>query len=179
MDIIHDEFNLKNDELKKSLHEVSEKMESKLEDHESRIKKLENRCPTEDSKFKYVLGKCYAFENVKRNFEAAKSRCHALGGRLFEPKNKETHDNVVRMVNEFTSSSPVVWFGLNYNKSTGGLTYLSDGQSAISFWASGQPYKNGHSSSNSCVVTRPSHLKWYNDKRCGSSSDSFTVCEMN
>merc|ERR1712224_1177546 len=119
------------------------------------------------------------FDDINRSFEEAKAKCHGMGGRLFEPRNKETHDTVVRMVKEFTSKDPVVWFELNYNKSTGSLTYLSDGQPAISFWASGLPHTNGHSRSNSCVVTRPSHLKWWNDQRCNvGNSASFTICEM-
>jgi hypothetical protein len=134
-------------------------------------------CP-DSGAFHLIQGKCYAFQNVALDFESAKSRCMGIfpGGKVFAPKDKQTHDTVIELVKSY-ASNPVVWFGFNWDKSNNKLTYISDGQTVTmtALWATNYPKTSLYSS----VVTRPSHKKWYNDRDPTNASGSFTVCECN
>ena len=179
-----EQTDVKQDREIQSLQSVSnqEKTEEieKIANHESRIDTLEKndleqeekikglmpQCPS-GKLFQFINGKCYAFENVGRTYEATQTRCgqifgHKVGGKIFEPRS----DQVIKEVLEYakiawagdSSSNPRLWLGITDESSENNFVYHSDGQShklSSTFYSFYSLYPN--SRSVNCVYT---HHSW-------------------
>ena len=157
------------------LQENDVKQDGEIANHESRIDTLEKidleqeetltvipKCPS-GKMFKTIRGKCYAFENVKRSFQATQSRCGQIfgnqaGGKIFEPRS----DQVMKEVLEYAkiawdNANPQLWMGITDESSEGNFVYPSDGQShKLSSWRVFSGYPN--SRSDNCLLIYPSYL---------------------
>jgi len=102
--------------------EITEQLE-KIANHESRIDTLEKndleqkkkldlipKCPS-GKMFKVIEEKCYAFENVRRNFQGTQARCGQIfgnnaGGKIIEPRSDQILDEVLKY-------AKIAWDGAN------------------------------------------------------------------
>jgi len=87
-----------------------------------------------------VNGVCYYIEEQLLSNTEAIANCHdAFGkGKLFEPRDKETHDSVVAAALEI--SSQMYWLGISDALSEGHFQYLSGGNITFSNWRAGEPF---------------------------------------
>ena len=158
--------------LNTKITENSEKIQH-LEETEQRIQKEVFRCPIEISGYFEVLGKCYFTDKIKRNFDNSQAHCKEifpLGGRLFEPRDETTNEEVVKAKKGYFVGGRV-WFGITDRTSQGSYRYLSDdGQLTISKWHSGQPSEDYER----CVIMCSSSGEWC-DYPC--SSIGYHFCE--
>ena len=91
-----------------------------------------------------VNGVCYYVEEQLLSNTEAIANCHdAFGkGKLFEPRDKETHDSVVAAALEI--SSQMYWLGISDALSEGHFQYLSGGNITFSNWRAGSHKKHVH-----------------------------------
>ena len=117
-----------------------------------------SKCPS-GKMFKAIRGKCYAFENVKRNFQATQTRCGQIfgnqaGGKIFEPRS----DHVMKEVLEYAKiawdgANPQLWMGITDEASENNFVYHSDGQSQKLSWR----FSRSNSRSKNCLLIHHSY----------------------
>ena len=79
--------------------------------------------------------KCYAFENVNRNFDDTQARCRQIfgsniGGKIFEPQSDQVMLEVLKYAKGIWEPiSPQIWVGITDKTSEGKFVYYSNGQS--------------------------------------------------
>ena len=110
--------------------------------------------------FKSINGICYAFENVRRTFQATQTRCgqifgNQIGGKIFEPRSTQ----VMQEINKYALISwdgvdPQTWLGITDESSEGNFVYPSDGQSHK--LSSFRPQRSNSRSAN-CIFIHPSY----------------------
>ena len=67
----------------------------------------EIRCPIEKSGYFEVLGKCLFTDNITRNFDDSQAHCKEifpLDGKLFEPRDQTTNEEVGKEIREYYSN---------------------------------------------------------------------------
>ena len=133
------------------------------------------RCPTEDTNYRLISGRCYyldlgdlvTYENAQR-FCAEKF----VGGKLFEPENLSINNLVWNSFKDIMPSSYAPYIGINENNSENNFHYDSSGVK-ISFippWETG----SGNRDENTCVYIWTDG-KW-GDYRC--SYGRRALCEQ-
>ena len=68
-------------------------------------------CPVWNSNYESINGNCYYFEKIELTYYNAKANCKIIfgdKGRLFEPKDESTHDQVVA-----AGQGESYWIGIN------------------------------------------------------------------
>ena len=109
-----------------------------------------SNCPA-SKEFKLIQGKCYAFENVVRNFDDTQARCRQIfgnniGGKIFEPQSDQVMLEVLKYAkNIWEPKSPQIWVGITDKTSEGIFVYYSNGQSHRLPWgfvSSNDPNRN-------------------------------------
>ena len=82
-------------------------------------------------------GACYYVEKQLLGFSEARDNCqNGFGnGKLFEPRDKDTHDSVVAAAQGITSQN--YWLGISDTLSEGQFQYLSGGNLTFSNWNAG------------------------------------------
>ena len=85
----------------------------------------------------YLNGACYYVEKRKLSYSDAIANCQNTlrNGKLFEPRDKYTHDSVVAAAQKI--SSQMYWLGISDALSEGQFQYLSGGDLTFSNWRSG------------------------------------------
>ena len=99
-----------------------------------------------------VDGNCYYIKETKLSVDDAAKSCQTafgseLVGKLYEPKDKATHDLVIKAYNEIVQDWPQsrsrfgdwLWLGINDKSSEGQFQYLTTGGNLLfSNWRAGQ-----------------------------------------
>ena len=112
-----------------------------------------SNCPA-SKEFKLIDGKCYAFENVKRNFDDAQARCGQIfgsniGGKIFEPHSDQVMLEVLKYAKGIWEPiSPQIWVGITDKTSEGKFVYYSNGQSHTLPWG----FASTNDSNKNCVL---------------------------
>ena len=116
-------------------------MKTKISENSEKFRHLVD-CPIEKSEYFEVFGKCYFTDKIKRNFDDSQAHCKKifpLGGRLFEPRDEATNEEVVKVESKIHGSN-LAWIGIIDRISQGSHRYSSDnGQLTLSQWGSGEP----------------------------------------
>ena len=96
----------------------------------------------------YLNGVCYYVEEQLLSNSEAKANCQdAFGnGKLFEPRDKGTHDSVVAAALKI--SPQAYWLGISDELSEGQFQYLSGGNITFSNWRAGTHKKYVHCTFN-------------------------------
>ena len=175
----------------------------KLDDHENRINDLEVNDIKQDGEiqslqllttttttpepecpggkmFKLIDGKCYAYENVKRNFQATQTRCGQIfgnqaGGKIFEPRS----DQVIKEVLEYakiawagdSNTNPQLWMGITDEASEGNFVYHSDGQTHKLSWTA------NNSRNKNCLLIHHSYIPYKYMTNLSCSRTLAAICE--
>ena len=79
-------------------------------------------CP--DSRWVVILGKCYLYEAVTGDYDAAKSYCASNGGYVVSIATAQENEHFTNMVYSYPGGGSV-WIG--YHRSTGSNYYNEDG----------------------------------------------------
>ena len=122
--------------------------------------KKQFECPTENTNYRLISGRCYCYDSSYMTYEEAKRRCSSkfVGGKLFEPESIAIFNLVVNTFKDLPTWPKWAWIGVNEKNSENNFHYDSTGVK-ISFnppWKSGYGNKN----SNSCIMIW-TNLKWY------------------
>ena len=85
----------------------------------------------------HLNGACYYIEKQLLGFSEARDNCQiGFGnGKLFEPKDKDTHDYVVAAAQGILSQG--YWLGIGDTMTDGQFQYLSGGNLTFSNWNTG------------------------------------------
>ena len=112
-----------------------------------------SNCPA-SKEFKLIDGKCYAFENVKRNFDDTQARCSQIfgsniGGKIFEPQSDQVIQEVLKYAKDiWTPANPYIWVGITDKTSEGTFVYYSNGQSHTLPWG----FASSNDSTKNCLL---------------------------
>ena len=108
---------------------------------------------------------------VKKNFEDAVSFCAGKGGKLYEPRNANTMNDVSNQA--IAKGIHRFWLGIHDKNEEGTFVYVSD-DSPIEFknWNNGEP--NDYGKGEDCVALYPHIRKWI-DLPC-QTDESSIVC---
>jgi len=165
------------EDLGNDLKNENENLKIKMAQNSEKIEKIENviiKCPIEKSGYFEVHGKCYFTDNILRNFDDSQVHCKdifPLGGRLFEPREQITYEEVRKFKKWYHGSSSISWIGITDRISQGDYRYSSDnGHLTMSDWRSGEPNNNNER----CVIMYKSTDDWH-DYPC--SSQAYHFCE--
>ena len=159
----------------------------KVKDFRSRIWKLEKEtddifnqlipCPTENSNYRYILGRCYFFESEELDFDRAQTNCQGKfprGGHLFEPTSLQLNKEIAKEAIEVTGVSRK-WIGVHDKQVEGTFKYASN-ELSLAFtplWQANNP-SNGGGSGENCIEFGSGGHKW-NDNSC--EAELMSVCE--
>ena len=154
-------------------------------EQEEKIKDLMPQCPS-GKMFKAIRGKCYAFENDLRTFEATQTRCgqifgNTAGGKIFEPRS----DQVIKEVLEYaiiawvgtSSPAPQTWLGITDESLEGNFVYHSDGQSHKLSWPFGILGSYPNSRSRNCLLVHPNYVLSHGMVHWKCSANLAAICE--
>ena len=70
---------------------------------------------------------CYKFQNKTTNFNDARNFCTIHGGKLFEPRNYLTDENVYKVAKQFMNLNHGAWIGVVTNQTEdwpGNISFL-------------------------------------------------------
>ena len=70
---------------------------------------------------------CYKFQNKTTNFNDARNFCTIHGGKLFEPRNNLTDENVYKFAKQFMNLNHEAWIGIVTNQTEdwpGNISFL-------------------------------------------------------
>ena len=130
--------------------------------------------------YTYAHGKCLYVEMALFNYTEAMVNCqNRFGskntGKLFEPRNPVTDDQIINFAKRMISSS-TTWLhiGINDIATEGTWQYAIGGDLAYTNWGNGQP-SNGGANGEDCGETWNSGTTW-NDGLC--SHKQASICEM-
>ena len=93
-------------------------------------KDYNSTCPTSDPHYKIINGICYYFETTELDYSDAKENCHKKAGKLFEPQNFDSNQDVFMAFSTVLGISGVRWIGINSLKDLG-YRYDSNGQDLL------------------------------------------------
>jgi len=131
-------------------------------------------CPTNDPNYFEVHGKCYFTDKIARTFDGSQAHCKKVfpfGGRLFEPKDLSTNEEVQKAGIRIYGDTGA-WIGITDIISQGSYKYASDnGNLTISPWSTSL-YNEPDNDNHRCVNIYQS--KWY-DASC--SFTKYSLCE--
>ena len=182
-------------------HDEKTEQIEKIANHESRIDTLEKndleqentlasitKCPS-GKMFKAINGKCYAFENVLRSFQATQNRCGQIfgglwqdgNGKIFEPRG----DHVIKEVLKYaiiawagtSRTNPQTWLGITDESSEGNFVYPSDGQSHKLSWPFGMLGSYPNSRSSNCLLIHPDYVLSRGMVHYSCSATLAAICE--
>ena len=173
--------------------EITDQLE-KIANHESRIDTLEKndleqkeildlipKCPS-GKMFKVIEEKCYAFENVRRNFQATQARCGQIfgnnaGGKIIEPRSDQVLREVLKYAKTaWDGANPATWMGITDESSEGNFAYPSDGQSHKLSWTF-MTSINSNSRSTNCLLIHHSYLDLKKMHHWACSANLAAICE--
>merc|ERR1719362_1716111 len=85
--------------------------------------RIDENCPTDDSRYKLMMNQCYFFDSGKRNYSAAQDYCKtAFGdgtlGKLFEPINMHTFNLTKDAATSVLGTSKTPWIGFEKVENT-------------------------------------------------------------
>ena len=130
--------------------------------------------------YTYAHGKCLYVEMALFNYTEAMVNCqNRFGskntGKLFEPRNPVTDDQIINFAKRMISSS-TTWLhiGINDIATEGTWQYATGGDLVYTNWGNGQP-SNGGGNGEDCGETWNSGTTW-NDGLC--SHKQASICEM-
>lgn len=126
-----------------------------------------------------VFKKCYYIEKKSMNYADATVNCQNHFGKLFEPRDSSTNDQVIETAKITHSSS--TWYsgelnfyiGINDLATEGTFQYATGGDLNYTNWSNGEPNNSGN---EDCVQTRWDHGTKWNDISCAEEHSS--ICEM-
>ena len=95
-------------------------------------------------------------------------------GRLFEPKDSSTNDQVINTATVILATRRPVHIGINDLTTEGTFQYATGGDLVYTNWSNGEP--NNGSGIEDCVETRWDHGTKWNDGSCADLQPS--ICEM-
>ena len=109
---------------------------------ESEILNPKIKCPTDDSNYQVIDGKCFFFEKNPMAFKKAQKNCgrKMAHGKLFEPATAELNDKIWTKAKEIFGYGYMVWLGVSMDENRYPV-YDSTGEN-VSFtnrWNYGQP----------------------------------------
>ena len=70
---------------------------------------------------------CYKFQNKTSDFKDAGNICTNLEGKIFEPRNNLTDENVYKVAKQFMTLNHGVWIGVVTNQTedwSGNISFL-------------------------------------------------------
>ena len=135
--------------------------------------------PSKKPRYFIVLGKFYYTDNIKRNFDNSQANykeIFPIDGKLFEPRDQTTNEEVAKANENYHSGgtggwAKWAWIGIKDKSSQGIYEYLNDnGPLTTSQWALGEPSNDN----KYCVVICNSNGDWC-DQEC--SLARYHVCE--
>ena len=91
-----------------------------------------------------VNGNCYYINRDRLNINDAKKSCQTafsskFVGRLYEPKDRATHESVINAANEAMGFGGWLWLGINDKSSKGQFQYFTTGGNLLfAKWKTGQ-----------------------------------------
>ena len=139
-------------------------------------------CPTNDSRYGLMYGRCVYFEKTGLNYDQAIENCkekfkhYGGGGILYEPNSIGEQKRIVDMALEHGSRS-WHWIGVTDKTTEGQFTYNSNNQ-PINFTPDWHPGTGSYGRSNNCImilVDSPSgtyYSEWF-DYDCTSTRHSI------
>ena len=133
-------------------------------------------CPTENTNYRLISGRCYYLDVGEKTYETAKNLCATkfVAGKLFEPENLSTNNLVWNSFKDIIipNSIPTLWIGINEKNSENNFHYDSS-ETKISF---NPPWESGGQNRypNSCVAISADG-KWY-DAPC--DKKKIVLCEQ-
>ena len=116
--------------------------------------------------FKLIQGKCYAFDNGLRTYDATQVRCgqifgNNVSGKIFEPRTDQVLEDVLKNAKIAWSgdspSNPQLWLGITDRNSEGNFAYSSDGQSNELNWSYSNSFYSNSISIN-CLLIHHSYV---------------------
>ena len=78
------------------------------------FQKLFSACPQND--WIALNNKCYKFQNKTSNFNDARDYCANHEGKLLEPRDKSTDENVYKVAKQFMNLNHGTWIGIVTNQ---------------------------------------------------------------
>ena len=78
------------------------------------FQKLISACPKND--WVVLNNKCYKFQNKTSNFNDASDFCTNLGGKLYEPRDNLTEEQVYKRAKQNMNLNHGAWIGVFTNK---------------------------------------------------------------
>ena len=152
--------------LSDQVENLEDELNAKIVEHATDISRLEHmfnasntkieeldevvlKCPTENTNYRLISGRCYYLDLDKMTYEEAKNLCVVkfVGGKLFEPENLSINNLVINSFKDVNMD--FIWIGISEKNSENNFHYDSSGVK-ISFnppWCSGC----GNRYLNSCV----------------------------
>ena len=133
-------------------------------------------CPTDDSNYHMINGRCFYFQKASLRWEKAKEGCRdkfPLGGILFEPKTWEESKAVYEFAQPHLT---LYWIGVDDFGQDGSFKHSYTG-TPISFnikWHSDYGSQGGVGNGNNCILDYQSHGGWI-DYNCALTYPS--ICE--
>ena len=99
-------------------------------------------CPEADG-YVNMMNKCFYIENNPLNYAEAKANCQNKEGRLFEPRDLSTNDQVIGaalVISPSTRQTSDFWIGMNDISTEGTFQYTSTGGDlAFTDWSYNEP----------------------------------------
>ena len=110
--------------------------------------------------WEYVSGKCYYVSKEKVQYSVAVAKCKEYGGRLFEPKDLATNNEIYQLMVQKDAKG---WIGIKDVDKNFNWVYESTGnQIGFSNWGEGEPNNKG---GDVCTdIWYKSGGKWNNNK---------------
>ena len=146
-------------------------------------------CPESISKtFKVIQGKCYAFENQKRTFDATQTRCgqifpNNINGKVFEPRSDQVLEDVLKYAKiAWDGASPQTWLGITDKAMESNFVYPSNGDPHKLSWDVSSTF-NQNSVSYNCLLLHPTYADSRNSyhhkmHHWSCSKTLAAICEM-
>ena len=128
-------------------------------------------CDTTDSRYFKINGKCYFTDNHLRTYDSSQQFCKRIGGKLFEPRNKVSFDDIRKAELEIAGvTSRGTWIGITDMFDHGNYRYASNNKTLqfTNWHQSDQPDNPRHH----CVTVISSY---FFDDRC--STNYHLICE--
>ena len=139
-------------------------------------------CPTDDSRYKWILEHCYYLEIDDKTYEEAKANCatkFSNGGKLFEPMSLQVSELVWEEFKDtIISKGYAPWIGVNKQEAHSVYKYTSSG-SNVSFTIPWLPGYEPRGNSSRCI-TMWEGAKWrgLGSRTSGCTSFQTSICEQ-
>ncbi|XP_018411422.1 PREDICTED: pulmonary surfactant-associated protein A-like [Nanorana parkeri] len=140
---------------------------SQLENINNRITKLEGVLILQ-GKIQQVNNKILATNGKEVDFEASKTTCKDVSGRIATPMNKEENDALLKIVKEFNRYA---YLGIREGPTPGEFYYLDGNHLHYTYWYKNKPAGIGK---ENCVEMYTDGT--WNDRAC--NQYRLTVCEF-